>query len=131
RSRSALRQIATSLSVTDKPALLLWGAKDPVFIDRYQHDLVHRIKNLDLHRYETAGHLIAEDRNIAKPSLGWLRQQLSGPIDPTSDPTPTGGTSAGGTYTPLCTYLVRSTDSSEKARVEITDTAREGSPCKL
>src|SRR5699024_12801662 len=61
RSRSALRHIATSLSVTDKPALLLWGAKDPGFIDRYQHDLVHRIKNLDLQRSGTAGHLIAGD----------------------------------------------------------------------
>lgn len=131
RSRSALRQIATSLSVTDKPALLLWGAKDPVFIDRYQHDLVHRIKNLDLHRYETAGHLIAEDRNIAKPILGWLRQQLSGPIDPTSDPTATGGSSAVGTYTPLWTYLDRWADSSEKALVDMTVTDRDGSPFKV
>lgn len=128
RSRGALRQIATSLSVTDKPALLLWGAKDPVFIDRYQHDLVHRIKNLDLHRYETAGHFLAEDRNITTPILGWLRQQLDDTVPPTADATATCGSTAVGSYVPVWKYLDRWADSSEKALVDMTITDRHGNP---
>ena len=121
-SRDALRTVADNLAATTTPALLLWGAKDPVFLDRYQNDLLNRIENVDIHRYNTAGHLLAEDRNIVAPIFGWLHQQLDRPRPVPHDPTATQGSVAVGTYTPLWEFLDRWAHSSDKAMVDMTVT---------
>ena len=54
------------------PALLLWGPDDPIFGDRYLDDLIDRLPHADVHRYEGAGHLVAEDRDYAAALLAWL-----------------------------------------------------------
>ena len=131
RSRSALRRVADNLATTPTPALLLWGAKDPVFLDRYQHDLLERIQHIDIHRYNTAGHLLAEDRDIVEPIFGWIRQQLDGDRHRSPDQNATKGSVAVGTYTPLWEYLDRWADSPTKAMVDMTVTDRRGKPFEV
>lgn len=72
RSRTALEEASSGLRAWDKPALLVWGPKDPVFRDRYLQDLVTRMPHADLHRFEGAGHLVAEDRDVAQVLFTWL-----------------------------------------------------------
>ena len=43
------------------PALLLWGARDPVFTERYLDDLIDRLPQADVQRYPRAAHLVTED----------------------------------------------------------------------
>ncbi|WP_237089987.1 alpha/beta fold hydrolase [Nesterenkonia sp. PF2B19] len=71
-SRGTLEEVSSALTRWDKPTLLLWGPKDPVFQERHLADLQERIPHADLHRFEGAGHLVAEDRDIAAPLLTWL-----------------------------------------------------------
>ena len=51
---------------------MLWGPRDPVFSDRYLRDLIDRLPHADVHRFEGAGHLVPEDRDIAAPVFTWL-----------------------------------------------------------
>ncbi|MET0830131.1 MAG: alpha/beta fold hydrolase [Microbacterium sp.] len=72
-SRPELGRIAAGVAQLDVPALLLWGPDDPVFSDRYLDDFVDRLPHADVHRFEGAGHLLAEDRPYAGVLLAWLR----------------------------------------------------------
>ncbi|WP_284978961.1 alpha/beta fold hydrolase [Arthrobacter sp. fls2-241-R2A-200] len=67
-----LQDIAEGLRTLDVPALMLWGPRDPIFSDRYLKDLINRLPHADVHRFEGAGHLVAEDRDIAGPIFQWL-----------------------------------------------------------
>lgn len=67
-----LQRIAAGVARLDVPALLLWGPKDPIFGDRYLDDLLDRLPHADVHRFEGAGHLVAEDRPYADAVLTWL-----------------------------------------------------------
>lgn len=131
RSRTALRRVADQLAATDTPALLLWGAKDPVFLDRYQHDLLARVKNIDIHRFNTAGHLLAEDRDIVEPIFGWIAQHLATKDRPAPDPAAPRGSVAVGAYQPLWSYLDDWSDSDAKAMVDMTVTDRHGTPFNI
>lgn len=71
-SFAALDGVATGVRGLKVPALMLWGPKDPIFSDRYLKDLIGRLPHADVHRFEGAGHLVAEDRDIATPILQWL-----------------------------------------------------------
>ncbi|WP_411732390.1 alpha/beta fold hydrolase [Paeniglutamicibacter sp.] len=73
-SRGTLNAIAEGIRTLKVPALLLWGPKDPVFSDRYLRDLMDRLPQADVHRFEGAGHLLPEDRDIATPVFDWLGQ---------------------------------------------------------
>ncbi|GAA4194935.1 alpha/beta fold hydrolase [Microbacterium oryzae] len=75
-SRPELQRIAAGVAELDVPALMLWGPKDPVFSDRYLDDLVRRMPHADVHRFEGAGHLVAEDRPCADALLTWLGDRL-------------------------------------------------------
>ncbi|WP_237201212.1 alpha/beta fold hydrolase [Rothia nasimurium] len=59
------------------PALMLWGTKDPVFQRRYMADLAERLPQADIHRFEAASHLVAEDEDIATPILTWLTERFT------------------------------------------------------
>lgn len=131
RSYPALQQVANDLAKTTTPALLLWGAKDPVFLDRYQHDLLERLQHVEIHRYDTAGHLLAEDRNIVEPIFGWIAQHLYGAHRPAPDPTATQGSVAVGDYAPLWTFLDAWRDSPQKALVDMTVTDTKGQPFEV
>ena len=61
-SRVVLDSVAEGLAgLSDVPALLLWGARDPVFTQRYLEDLVDRLPQADVQRYPRAAHLVTED----------------------------------------------------------------------
>ncbi len=70
-----LTGVAEGLHGLTVPALMLWGPRDPIFSDRYLKDLLTRLPHADVHRFEGAGHLVAEDRNIAAPIFQWLASQ--------------------------------------------------------
>ena len=71
-SRLALEEISSQLARWAKPALVLWGPRDPVFQERHLADLLRRLPHADLHRFEGAGHLLPEDRDISTPLFTWL-----------------------------------------------------------
>lgn len=71
-SFAELERIATAVQSLRVPALMLWGPEDPIFSDRYLDDLVDRLPGADVHRFEGAGHLVAEDRPYADAVLAWL-----------------------------------------------------------
>ncbi|MFC4394494.1 alpha/beta fold hydrolase [Arthrobacter sedimenti] len=77
-SFAALTGVAEGVRGLDVPALMLWGPRDPIFSDRYLKDLIGRLPHADVHRYEGAGHLVAEDRDIAAPVLDWLAGRVTG-----------------------------------------------------
>ncbi len=92
-----LQRIASGVADLEVPALLLWGPADPIFSDRYLDDLVERLPHADVHRFEGAGHLIAEDRPYADAVLAWLGDGLvardlsgSAPTEPAEGPFGTG-----------------------------------------
>lgn len=76
-SYPALTAVAEGVRGLSVPALMLWGPRDPIFSDRYLKDLVGRLPHAQVHRFEGAGHLVAEDRNIADPIFTWLAEQVS------------------------------------------------------
>ncbi|WP_461635603.1 alpha/beta fold hydrolase [Glutamicibacter soli] len=77
-SRPALDSISEAIRELTVPALMLWGPKDPVFSDRYLRDLMDRLPQAKVHRFEGAGHLVAEDRDIATPIFDWLQSDGAG-----------------------------------------------------
>ncbi|WP_402469640.1 alpha/beta fold hydrolase [Isoptericola aurantiacus] len=77
-SRAELDRIAAGVAALDVPALLLWGPRDPIFSDRYLDDLVSRLPHARVHRFDDAGHLVAEDVDYVAPVLGWLGTTTAG-----------------------------------------------------
>ena len=80
-SWSTLAAIARGIEsgLQDVPVLLLWGPGDPVFGDRYLHDLVRRVPHADVQRYPGARHLVLEDAPEAVADLMmWLHQRVLG-----------------------------------------------------
>ena len=74
-SASTLDAIAQGLTtLTDMPALLLWGPRDKVFSDLYLHDLEQRLPHADVHRFPGAAHFVAEDADVAGAVVAWLDQ---------------------------------------------------------
>lgn len=84
-SAEALASIQAGVATLDDiPVLLAWGARDPVFSDRYLRDLERRIPHAHVHRYPRASHLVIEDEPRVVPDvLTWVRTQV---IDPPADP---------------------------------------------
>ncbi|MDQ0870215.1 acyl-CoA synthetase (AMP-forming)/AMP-acid ligase II/pimeloyl-ACP methyl ester carboxylesterase [Arthrobacter sp. V1I9] len=87
----ALTSVAEGLRGLKVPALMLWGPRDPIFSDRYLKDLLTRLPHADVHRFEGAGHLVAEDRNIAAPVFQWLAENVNVNGSDALDGTTTGG----------------------------------------
>jgi acyl-coenzyme A synthetase/AMP-(fatty) acid ligase/pimeloyl-ACP methyl ester carboxylesterase len=75
-SHAELSRIAAGVAGLEVPALLLWGPRDPVFGDRYLDDLVDRLPQARVHRFEGAGHLVAEDADWPPAVLDWLRESV-------------------------------------------------------
>ncbi|MDF9749142.1 alpha/beta fold hydrolase [Arthrobacter sp. ES3-54] len=70
-----LSRVAEGVRGLGVPALMLWGPRDPIFSDRYLKDLISRLPDAKVHRFEGAGHLVAEDRDIAAPVFEWLAER--------------------------------------------------------
>ncbi|WP_258370769.1 alpha/beta fold hydrolase [Curtobacterium sp. MCLR17_034] len=76
RSAPELDRIAAGVAALDVPALLLWGPRDPVFLERYLDDLTERVPHADVHRFEGAGHLLPDDADVAGAVFDWLGDRL-------------------------------------------------------
>jgi len=84
-SAPALHAISAGLdALADVPALLLWGGRDPVFSDRYLHDLLLRLPHAQLQRYENASHLVTEDAPQSTHAIARWLVDLDAP--PRGDP---------------------------------------------
>ena len=96
-SWAALESIAAALpALADIPAMLLWGPRDPVFGDRYLHDLATRLPHAAIQRFEGAGHLLAEDADVAGTVRAWVDDLGGSGTDPDPDPVPVPGTAEAG-----------------------------------
>ena len=73
-SYTPMQRIAEQIRGLDVPAFFQWGTKDPVFQRRYLFDLMERMPQAKVHRYEKASHLVIEDYDIATPMISWLAQ---------------------------------------------------------
>lgn len=73
-SYAPMQRIAEQIRDLDVPAFFQWGTKDPVFQRRYLFDLMERMPQAKVHRYEKASHLVIEDYDIATPMISWLAQ---------------------------------------------------------
>ncbi|WP_295788745.1 alpha/beta fold hydrolase [uncultured Microbacterium sp.] len=76
-STPALHRMSAGLRELTVPALLLRGPKDPVFGEDHLDDLTERMPHADVHRFEGAGHLIAEERPYADVVLDWLEDKVT------------------------------------------------------
>jgi len=75
-SHPAVERIAEATAKLEVPALLLWGPRDPVFGEVHLRDLQERLPHAALHRYESAGHLLAEDApGYAAAVAEWVGQR--------------------------------------------------------
>lgn len=78
-SGPALDAIAEGVRSLHTPVLLLWGADDPVFSDRYLRDLEGRLPHAQVHRYDGAGHLTIEEADgIVDDLLLWVDDIVRG-----------------------------------------------------
>ena len=76
-SAATLDAVAAGLAeLSTVPTLLLWGPQDPVFSDRYLHDLEARLPHADVHRVEGASHLTPEDADLAGALRRWVPAQV-------------------------------------------------------
>jgi acyl-coenzyme A synthetase/AMP-(fatty) acid ligase/pimeloyl-ACP methyl ester carboxylesterase len=76
RSAPELDRIAAGVAALDVPVLLLWGPRDPVFLERYLDDLTEHVPHADVHRFEGAGHLLPDDADVAGAVFDWLGDRL-------------------------------------------------------
>ncbi len=86
-SAPTLDRIAAGIRGLDVPALLLWGPRDPVFGDQHLADLLGRLPQASLHRYEGASHLVTEDApQYADAVAQWVDDGLGAAVDGPSGP---------------------------------------------
>ncbi|MET4639781.1 acyl-coenzyme A synthetase/AMP-(fatty) acid ligase/pimeloyl-ACP methyl ester carboxylesterase [Mycetocola sp. 2940] len=108
-----LERIASGVAGLRVPALMLWGPRDPIFSDRYLDDLIDRMPHADVHRFEGAGHLLAEDVDYASAVLTWLGDSIRTPEElPSAAP-------AESDRPPLWHYLDDLRDSDEPAVIDM------------
>lgn len=129
-SHSELRRVAEGVRDLEVPALLLWGPRDPIFSDRYLADLIERVPHADVHRFEGAGHLIAEDIDYAATVLRWLNERVSvlaegsasespAAEQPSETAQPSSGPAIPSELPPLWASLIELRESDDAALVEM------------
>ncbi|WP_226344144.1 alpha/beta fold hydrolase [Agilicoccus flavus] len=83
-TRATLAGVAAGMSaLAEFPALLLRGPKDPVFSEAHLRDLRRRLPRADVHRYETASHLVLEDAPRSAADIwAWVAQRVTPTLAP-------------------------------------------------
>ncbi|GIG23141.1 acyl-CoA synthetase [Cellulomonas chitinilytica] len=127
-SRPALDRVATAVTTLDVPALLLWGARDPVFSDRFLDDLAARLPHADVHRSPRAGHLVGEDEDLGGGVLRWLDVRVPG--DPADRPEGRAA-ATGEPWVPLGAALADRQDDGGPALVELRGSGTRTIPWSL
>lgn len=88
-SAPAVGAVAESLRSLRAPALVLWGALDPVFGDDFAQDLAARVRHADLHRFSAAGHLSPTEHraaDVAGVIDTWLTDHVERPAGDLAPP---------------------------------------------
>lgn len=118
-SYSELTRIAEGIRSLDVPVLMLWGPGDPIFSDTYLDDLAERLPQADVHRFEGASHLVADDRDIAAPLFDWLDYRTANDD---------GGQTriSAATFTPLWHQIRERSSGSAAAALAIADMGHDG-----
>ncbi|WP_136586995.1 alpha/beta fold hydrolase [Microbacterium hydrothermale] len=138
-STPALHRLSAGLRELDVPALLLRGPKDPVFGEDHLDDLTERLPHADVHRFEGAGHLIAEERPYADVVLDWLDEKV---VDAAAAParsrrssakkrTGTGTSTDAAPAGRLWDALDARRDDDDTAMIDMTTTSRAGEPLRV
>ena len=132
-SYSELDRIATAVAKLDLPALMLWGPRDPIFSDYYLDDLIERLPQADVHRFEGAGHLVAEDVPYANSVLTWLSDNAASLANPGSaSPSPRKAIALAATesddssFVPLWHNLDQRRDDTATAVIDMSTRGRRG-----
>jgi acyl-coenzyme A synthetase/AMP-(fatty) acid ligase/pimeloyl-ACP methyl ester carboxylesterase len=112
-SFAELTRISGGVAKLSVPALMLWGPRDPIFSDKYLDDLIDRLPHADVHRFEGAGHLVAEDVDYAGAVLTWLADGIRSSTDADAAPADDGARQ------PLWHYLDELRDSDETVVVDM------------
>nr|WP_306439971.1 alpha/beta fold hydrolase [Brevibacterium sp. 91QC2O2] len=99
-SDAELQRIGADIAAYEGPALLLWGPKDPVFLERYLRDLRQRLPQADLHRFEKFNHLFTEDVPYAGLVFDWLEQHVPHADTPAGTASGTGAAAGAGAEAP-------------------------------
>ncbi|QLD13183.1 alpha/beta fold hydrolase [Microbacterium oleivorans] len=122
-STPALDEIAGGLTGVTVPALLLRGPRDPVFGEHHLDDLARRLPHADVHRFEGAGHMLAEERPYADVVLDWLDDRVLAAPAPGEDAMQEASLDAGTpepASTPLWQRLAERRDDDDTAVVDLT-----------
>jgi len=115
-SWAALTGVADGLdALAEVPVLLLWGPRDPVFGPAHLRDLRRRLPHASLHRFEGAGHLLAEDADVAGAIERWL---------PVLDEADVAGVSSAPLSRPLWAALQERAGDTSAALVELSGGGR-------
>jgi acyl-CoA synthetase (AMP-forming)/AMP-acid ligase II/pimeloyl-ACP methyl ester carboxylesterase len=91
-SAAAIADVAGRIGGLTAPALLVWGARDPVFDDSFALDLAARLPGADQHRFADAGHLAPLEADVAGVVDAWLSERVlaaggpGGPLGATAPP---------------------------------------------
>ncbi|WZH37175.1 MAG: alpha/beta fold hydrolase [Microbacterium enclense] len=130
-STPALRRMSAGLRELEVPALFLRGPKDPVFGEGHLDDLTERLPHADVHRFEGAGHLIAEERPYADVVLDWLDEKgvATDAAGPDAAITPEGAPDIAPTGH-LWDALDARRDDDDTAVIDMT-AARDGAPLRV
>ncbi|MDR6169055.1 alpha/beta fold hydrolase [Curtobacterium sp. SORGH_AS_0776] len=120
-SAPELDRIAAGVAALEVPALVMWGPRDPVFLERYLDDLAERLPHADVHRFEGAGHLLPDDADVAGTVVEWLGDHLpDGRVPVGAEPSLQAPTDDDADVRrPLWTALDELRDSDEAALVEM------------
>ncbi|MBE1491493.1 alpha/beta fold hydrolase [Plantactinospora soyae] len=120
----ALTEVAQGLSrLAEVPTLLLWGPRDPVFGAVHLRDLRTRLPHAKLHRFEGAGHLLAEDADVPGAVVRWLAD-LDRPA-PKLTPSPSPSPEPTEPWRPLWAALADRSDDRSVALVELAHGGRQ------
>ena len=82
-----LQKLADDVARIETPTLIVWGPKDPVFVEHFLRDLRARLPQADVHRVEKASHLVSEDADVPGIVLRWLGRQFPAEVVSTPDQT--------------------------------------------
>lgn len=122
-STPALDEVAGGLARLTVPALLLRGPRDPVFGEHHLDDLARRLPHADVHRYEGAGHMLAEERPYADAVLDWLDDRVLAAglaAETTAADRSDAETTDAAAPTPLWHRLIERRDDDDTAVVDLT-----------
>ncbi|MFJ4037678.1 alpha/beta fold hydrolase [Microbacterium sp. NPDC090007] len=129
-STPALHRMSAGLRELTVPALLLRGPKDPVFGEDHLDDLAERMPHADVHRFEGAGHLIAEERPYAEVVLDWLDEKVTDAAPEPSRRTRTRRRSAEASTGRLWDALAARRDDDDTAVIDMS-TPRDAEPLRV